>query len=189
MNGELYGESFAFLLLFFSSGESGAGKTESTKLILQYLAEVSGELSQQEVKRQILESNPILEGMTNPGCKYIWISQSVSGHRSQLQLLLLLLAFGNAKTIRNDNSSRFGKYLEIFFNQSGMIQGARVEQYLLEKSRVCNQVIPTSNYLSGQMQSGLGVTAYCYLGKQRLVSAEKSGPYKVSLGHSFVTII
>lgn len=69
----------------------------------------------------------------------------VSGHQSKLQLLLLLLAFGNAKTIRNDNSSRFGKYLEIFFNQSGMIQGARVEQYLLEKSRVCYQVTPTSN--------------------------------------------
>lgn len=98
------------------SGESGAGKTESTKLVVQYLAAVAPPARGQPlVPEQILEAAPLLE------------------------------AFGNARTARNDNSSRFGKYLEVYF-KSGAIIGARVTQYLLEKSRIVTQAPGERNY-------------------------------------------
>lgn len=85
------------------SGESGAGKTETAKIAMQYLAALGGGSG---IEYEILKTNPILE------------------------------AFGNAKTSRNDNSSRFGKLIEIHFSGTGKISGAKIQTFLLEKSRV-----------------------------------------------------
>ncbi|KAL6502932.1 Myosin-6 [Orobanche hederae] len=100
------------------SGESGAGKTESTKLLMQYLAYMGGRSAAEgrSVEQQVLESNPVLE------------------------------AFGNAKTVRNNNSSRFGKFVELQFDQRGRISGAAIRTYLLERSRVCQVSDPERNY-------------------------------------------
>ncbi|XP_040215625.1 myosin-9 [Rana temporaria] len=95
------------------TGESGAGKTENTKKVIQYLAYVAtshkAKKDQGELERQLLQANPILE------------------------------AFGNAKTVKNDNSSRFGKFIRINFDVNGYIVGANIETYLLEKSRAIRQ--------------------------------------------------
>ncbi|CAM0943743.1 unnamed protein product [Alopecurus aequalis] len=100
------------------SGESGAGKTETTKLIMRYLTYVGGRavLDDRSVEQQVLESNPLLE------------------------------AFGNAKTVRNDNSSRFGKFVEIQFDKTGRISGAAIRTYLLERSRVVQITDPERNF-------------------------------------------
>merc|ERR1719167_1485560 len=96
------------------TGESGAGKTENTKKVITYLAMVattSGKKSEKKVslEDQIVATNPILE------------------------------SYGNAKTSRNDNSSRFGKFIRIHFTASGKLAGCDIVSYLLEKSRITEQ--------------------------------------------------
>lgn len=99
------------------TGESGSGKTEASKLVMSYVAAVCGRGEQVNlVKEQLLQSNPVLE------------------------------AFGNAKTIRNNNSSRFGKYMDIEFDFKGSPLGGVITNYLLEKSRVVRQLQGERNF-------------------------------------------
>ncbi|XP_055083609.1 myosin IEb isoform X3 [Periophthalmus magnuspinnatus] len=136
------------------SGESGAGKTVAAKFIMSYISKVSGGGAKvQHVKDIILQSNPLLE------------------------------AFGNAKTVRNNNSSRFGKYFEIQFSRGGAPDGGKISNFLLEKSRVVSQNAGERNFhiyyqilegASSEQRENLGVTTpdyYFYL--------NQSGTYTV----------
>ena len=103
------------------SGESGAGKTESTKIVLRYLTTVGNSSGNAmpvtgSVMDKVLQSNPILE------------------------------SFGNAKTLRNDNSSRFGKFIELHFSKRGHLIGASIRTYLLEKVRLAAQQLGERNF-------------------------------------------
>uniref|UniRef100_A0A8C6KJX1 Myosin, heavy chain 6, cardiac muscle, alpha n=1 Tax=Nothobranchius furzeri TaxID=105023 RepID=A0A8C6KJX1_NOTFU len=105
------------------TGESGAGKTVNTKRVIQYFASIAAvggggkkDSSKGTLEDQIIQANPALE------------------------------AFGNAKTLRNDNSSRFGKFIRIHFGTSGKLSSADIETYLLEKSRVTFQLKAERNY-------------------------------------------
>jgi myosin heavy chain 6/7 len=95
------------------TGESGAGKTENTKKVISYFASIGASSKRKEgepgLEDKIVQTNPVLE------------------------------AWGNAKTVRNDNSSRFGKFIRIWFNQAGKLSGADMVSYLLEKSRLTFQ--------------------------------------------------
>eukprot|EP00026_Physarum_polycephalum_P000058 Phypoly_transcript_00058.p1 GENE.Phypoly_transcript_00058~~Phypoly_transcript_00058.p1 ORF type:complete len:2549 (-),score=561.62 Phypoly_transcript_00058:70-7716(-) len=115
------------------SGESGAGKTETTKFLLQYFAAMGNLLKSQ--------SNPHHKGKSETR-----VFDSKSIEERVLESTPLLEAFGNAKTLRNDNSSRFGKFIEIHFDEGGFILGARIQTYLLEKSRIFKQVQNERNY-------------------------------------------
>uniref|UniRef100_A0A8C9TRL9 Osteoclast-stimulating factor 1 n=1 Tax=Scleropages formosus TaxID=113540 RepID=A0A8C9TRL9_SCLFO len=136
------------------SGESGAGKTVAAKYIMSYISRVSGGGPRvQHVKDIILQSNPLLE------------------------------AFGNAKTVRNNNSSRFGKYFEIQFSSGGEPDGGKISNFLLEKSRVVMRNPGERSFhifyqliegASEEQKSSLGITSldyYSYL--------NQSGSYKV----------
>ncbi|XP_037091688.1 unconventional myosin IC-like [Pollicipes pollicipes] len=100
------------------SGESGSGKTEASKKILQYIGVVCSRTGRdvQSVRDRLIQSNPVLE------------------------------AFGNAKTVRNDNSSRFGKYMDVEFNFVGEPTSGHIRNYLLEKSRVVTQAPGECNF-------------------------------------------
>ncbi|GMM31251.1 myosin 2 [Martiniozyma asiatica (nom. inval.)] len=120
------------------SGESGAGKTVSAKYIMRYFATVDSDNNQHDMsdtEKQILATNPITE------------------------------AFGNAKTTRNDNSSRFGKYLKILFDEGKVIAGAEIKTYLLERSRLVYQQATERNYhIFYQMFAGLNDAAKAEFG-------------------------
>ncbi|XP_066262016.1 myosin heavy chain, muscle isoform X18 [Euwallacea similis] len=126
------------------TGESGAGKTENTKKVIAYFATVGASTkkpTEEQQKKgtledQVVQTNPVLE------------------------------AFGNAKTVRNDNSSRFGKFIRIHFGPTGKLAGADIETYLLEKARVISQQsLERSYHIFYQIMSGAvsGLKDMCFL--------------------------
>ncbi|XP_035687494.1 myosin-16-like isoform X2 [Branchiostoma floridae] len=101
------------------TGESGAGKTENTKKVIAYFATVGASQT---------------AGEADPSAKKVTLEDQI------VQTNPVLEAFGNAKTVRNNNSSRFGKFIRIHFDQKGILAGGDIETYLLEKSRVIKQL-------------------------------------------------
>ena len=130
------------------SGESGAGKTVTTKIVLDYLAMLSkirdGSSHQGTTPTSPVRTPSMRFGETpssaTPGSEDVSIEQQV------LKSNPILESFGNARTIRNDNSSRFGKYIDINFTKSGKLSGATIETYLLEKVRLIQPSMGERNY-------------------------------------------
>ena len=144
------------------SGESGAGKTVTTKIIMKYLAALSKRSGsgvetsintnkkKEWSKYQPTQSNftGIVVAQTNPDSSATK-SPSIDNECTEKQVLQsnpILESFGNARTIRNDNSSRFGKFIEIKFSSTGKLIGASVDSYLLEKVRLINRADGERNY-------------------------------------------
>ena len=129
------------------SGESGAGKTEATKQILAYLAYASS-CTSRPPHLPTASASRTSSASTLSSHMAAAITASVTHHVEQrlLQANPILEAFGNAKTLRNDNSSRFGKYVSVHLSPDGRIVGGSVQSYLLETSRVVRQGAGERNY-------------------------------------------
>ncbi|XP_019622370.1 PREDICTED: unconventional myosin-Va-like isoform X9 [Branchiostoma belcheri] len=123
------------------SGESGAGKTVSAKYAMRYFATVGGSSDDMEasIEQRVLASNPIMETNWSQFLSVGEYTAETAIERKVLASNPVMEAIGNAKTIRNDNSSRFGKYIQIGFNKNYTIIGANMRTYLLEKSRIVFQ--------------------------------------------------
>ena len=113
------------------TGESGAGKTEATKVILSYLAKASQGFSGPE--EDLLYKKP-----SNAQLK-AGLQQNAGIEKQVLDSNPLLEAFGNAKTFKNNNSSRFGKFIQVNFDVVGVLHSASIVNYLLEKTRIIYQ--------------------------------------------------
>eukprot|EP00957_Ditylum_brightwellii_P054026 4092390-Ditylum_brightwellii.AAC.1 len=117
------------------SGESGAGKTESTKIVMLYLTTLGSGRSSSSAPKE-----PAPKEGGKPSFEDLSVMERV------LQSNPILEAFGNARTLRNDNSSRFGKFIELGFSRAGTLLGAKVQTYLLEKIRLAFHASGERNY-------------------------------------------
>merc|ERR1719418_409923 len=160
------------------TGESGAGKTENTKKVISYLAAVAApkkkasDAKKVSLEDQIVATNPILE------------------------------SYGNAKTSRNDNSSRFGKFIRIHFNSAGKLCGCDIESYLLEKSRITQQqeversyhifyqlLVPFANTIGGKCLLTDDIYDYQYVSQGKVTVASIDDNEELEYTHAAFDVI